>query len=61
MCTTCAKHNPGGKKKMEEPGKKKTGEKGKRGKGEKEIETYHETKIPSDNYRFIYRRGFSFK
>lgn len=29
MCTTCAKHNPGGKKKVE-PEKKKTGEKGKK-------------------------------
>lgn len=30
MCTTCAKHNPGGKKKTEEPEKKKTGQKEKK-------------------------------
>ncbi len=30
MCTTCAKHNPGGKKKMDETEKKKAGEKGKK-------------------------------
>lgn len=30
MCTTCAKHNPGGKKKMEVTGKKKAEEKGKK-------------------------------
>ncbi len=29
MCTTCARHNPGGKKKLEGSGKK-AGEKGKK-------------------------------